>query len=124
MRFKRVLALCLAALMCAPCAGAELKNGDRGGSVLRVQDELYARGYLAEEGDGQYGQRTETAVMAFQQDNNLDPTGIVDDATYDLLVNSEDARMRKARQRLTELGYLGCSKEELVRHILEGGKQA
>jgi len=105
MRLKRILALCMAALMCAPCAGAELKKGDRGGSVLRVQDELYARGYLAEEGDGQYGQKTEDAVKLYQQEHQLDPTGIVDDATYDLLMNGDDVKVRKAQQRLSQLGY-------------------
>ena len=44
MQKKRILALCMAALICMPSASAELKKGDRGGGVLRVQDELFAQG--------------------------------------------------------------------------------
>ena len=35
-----------------------------------------------------------------------------------------DSLLKQLNEVVTELGYLGCSKEELVRHILEGGKQA
>lgn len=112
MRMKRVLALCLAALMCVPGAHAELKKGDRGGKVLQVQDELHARGYLEEEGDGQYGKKTEDAVKSFQEENEIEPTGVVDNQTYEKLINGEDAKLRKARQKLEALGYLESGAEE------------
>ena len=124
MHKKRILALCLAALMCAPCAQAELKKGDRGGGVLRVQEELYARGYLDEEGDGQYGSMTENAVKAFQTDSALEVTGVVDDETYELLINGEEAVMRKLLQQLTGLGYLDAGAEEITADALRRFQQA
>lgn len=124
MRMKRVLALCLAALMCAPCAQAELKKGDRGGGVLRVQDELFARGYLAEEGDGQYGSNTEAAVKAFQTDSALEVTGVVDDETYELLINGEEAVTRRLIEQLTGLGYLDAGAKEVTADALRLLQQA
>lgn len=124
MQIKRILALCLAALMCAPCAQAELKKGDRGGGVLRVQDELFARGYLAEEGDGQYGSMTENAVKAFQTDSALEVTGVVDDATYELLVNGEEAVLRRRIQQLAGLGYLDAEAKEITAEALSRLQQA
>lgn len=109
MRMKRVLALTMAALMCASTAQAELKKGDRGGKVLQVQDELHARGYLADEGDGQYGKQTEDAVKAFQQENELEATGVVDDETLDRLMNDGEASSRKAQKALEGLGYSDIS---------------
>ena len=123
MRMKRVLALCMAALMCASGAHAELKKGDRGGGVLRVQNELFARGYLEEEGDGQYGKMTAEAVKAFQQDNEIEPTGIVDDHTYNLLLNGEEAKSRKAKEKLVKLGYMG-KKDEITAEVIEKFQQA
>lgn len=124
MRIKRVLALCLAALMCASGAHAELKKGDRGGKVVQVQDELYARGYLQEEGDGQYGQRTEAAVKVFQSENELEVTGVVDDTTYEMLIHGEEAHRRKARERLVALGYLDAAAEEITIESIRKFQQA
>jgi len=105
MQMKRVLALAMAAMLCAGARAAELKTGDRGGSVLRVQNQLFAQGFLAEEGDGHFGRNTESAVRAFQQENGLEVTGVVDDATFELLLYSDAARMTEASERLSKLGY-------------------
>ena len=108
MQIKRIFAMVLAAMLCTGAQAAELKTGDRGGSVLKVQNELYARGFLTEEGDGRYGRNTESAVRAFQQENGLEATGIVDDETMNLLLYSGDALNRKLSDRLTKLGYLAA----------------
>lgn len=108
MQIKRIFAMVLAAMLCTGAQAAELKTGDRGGSVLKVQNELYARGFLTEEGDGRYGKNTESAVRAFQQENGLEATGIVDDETMNLLLYSGDALNRKLSDRLTKLGYLSA----------------
>ena len=106
MNIKRIIALTLSVMLLSGASAAELKKGDRGGTVLRVQNELYAQGYLAEEGDGRYGKATESAVSAFQQENGIEPTGVVDDETLNLLLYSETALRREAAQRLTGLKYM------------------
>lgn len=104
---KRVLALGLAVLICASSACAESLNvGARGGQVLKVQEELYAQGYLENEGDGQYGSKTAAAVSAFQQANGLEVTGVADEETIDMLLNGPAAALRRAQERLIGLGYL------------------
>ena len=124
MRMKRVLALCLAALLCASGAQAELKKGDRGGRVLKVQDELHARGYLEEEGDGQYGKNTEDAVKSFQKEHKIEPTGVVDDITYDKLLGGEEAKQRKAQQQLKGLGYLEHDADQTTAEAIAAFQQA
>ena len=62
-----------------------LKNGARGDEVTEVQEMLIAQGYLNEKADGFYGDNTEKAVKAFQEDNGLDATGLVGDGTYNAL---------------------------------------
>ena len=63
-----------------------LKNGSRGDDVQEVQEMLISSGYLDEgEADGIFGPKTEKAVLAFQQENALDATGIVGEGTYNAL---------------------------------------
>ena len=65
----------------------ELKIGDTGKDVEEVQKALKALGYdLGEFGaDGKYGKVTEEAIKAFQKANDLEITGVVDDATLNAL---------------------------------------
>ena len=65
-----------------------MKNGTRGDDVQKVQKMLISLGYLEEGGaDGIFGAKTEKAVLAFQQDNGLDATGMVGEGTYNALKN-------------------------------------
>ena len=111
MNIKRIIALGLSVMLLTGASAAELKSGSKGGSVLRIQNELFARGYLTQEGDGRYGKNTETAVRAFQQENGLEATGVVDEATMNLLLYSETALRREAAERLTKLKYLDNAKD-------------
>ena len=110
---KRVLALVMAALMCMPCASAkEMKVGSKGGSVMKVQEKLGRKGYLKDEADGVYGKGTAEAVKKFQKDNGLEPTGVADDATQEMLLSSEYASLEEIQFRLYELGYLDVKAED------------
>ena len=63
-----------------------IRRGARGDDVREVQEMLISSGYLEEGGaDGIFGAKTEAAVLAFQQDNGLDATGIVGEGTYNAL---------------------------------------
>lgn len=59
-----------------------LVDGSRGSDVQEVQKRLYNLGYYGGRFDGIYGAGTREAVKAFQRENGLQATGIVDEATY------------------------------------------
>ncbi|MDX1691530.1 MAG: peptidoglycan-binding protein [Acidimicrobiia bacterium] len=69
----------------APTIDPGLKVGDSGPAVVVVQVSLNDLGYGAGPADGIFGPKTETAVRAFQSDQGLDVTGIVDDHTASTL---------------------------------------
>ena len=67
-----------------------LSLGDRDGDdsiayIVFMQNRLIELGYLRDAADGVFGQNTETAVRAFQRNNNLPETGIADPATQQKL---------------------------------------
>ena len=66
------------------------QNGDFSEEVINVQQRLLELGYLGIQPTGFYGDLTEEAIKAFQAQNGLEATGILDDATYALLF-SENA---------------------------------
>ena len=58
------------------------RDGDDDGAyVVMLQNRLQELGYLGSGADGQYGAMTESAVILFQETNDLTPTGIADEAT-------------------------------------------
>lgn len=92
---KRVLAslvcgLTLVSMTVNGFAGELIKRGMRGDEVREVQELLVSAGYLPEDGaDGKFGPKTEQAVIAFQEKNGLDATGIVGDGTLHALREGE-----------------------------------
>lgn len=68
----------------------ELKEGDENYTVEEIQNRLIELNYLHAEATGYYGTVTAEAVKSFQEANNLEATGIVDEQTYSVLF-SEDA---------------------------------
>ena len=64
--------------------------------VVMLQNRLYELGYLSSAADGQYGQQTETAVLKFQENNGLTPTGIADDPTQIALYSPDATRAPEA----------------------------
>ncbi len=81
----------------------KLKLKDRGPRVKDVQERLLKIGYkLGPTGaDGNFGPLTWKAVKLFQQKNGLEPTGVVDDNTYRLLVH----KSYRLGERLLYLHY-------------------
>lgn len=71
-----------------PTPGHEtLRRGSKGAAVLELQADLNFFGYKDKYGDrlaldGSYGARTESAVKAFQKDNDLDQDGICGPLTW------------------------------------------
>lgn len=82
-------------------AVARLNEGVRRGSDERnivggLQDRLVALGYMTgaevATGPGIFGGKTENALKAFQRRNGLDPSGVLDAATYRKLHSSDAVR--------------------------------
>lgn len=97
---RRLLCCMLLLCMVSACAAAEIpcqcgqedclcfiQLGDEGPAVEFIQNMLTARGYLAPKDDASaFDEKTHLAVKRFQQDNNLSPTGMMDDETLTLLL--------------------------------------
>ena len=69
-----------------------LGTGSRGDKVTRLQERLKALGYYDGEIDGQFGQGTQEAVIAFQMKNGLDADGYAGEKTQALLDSDEAVR--------------------------------
>ena len=86
-----VLAI-LAMMIAAPAVAFEnVKRGDKGSTVQELQERLNELGYSVGTADGIFGGKSETAVKSFQQDNGLEATGVVDEATWEALFGVESA---------------------------------
>ena len=92
----------------------DLQSGDEGDDVLFLQTRLDNLRYFSGNLDGVYGEETREAVMAFQQDMGLEPTGIADVRTQVVLSAARYRRLRygstgddvrELQTRLTTLGY-------------------
>lgn len=89
---------------------------DAGAYVVMLQNRLQELGYLETGADGQYGGMTESAVVAFQENNDLTPTGIADDTTQSVLYSSSavpapassapDSNVLRVQQALTRWGFM------------------
>ena len=67
-----------------------LHNGSQGEKVWKLQERLQVLGYYTDAVDGQFGQGTRDAVIAFQQKNGLEADGYAGEETQRVLY-SEDA---------------------------------
>ena len=63
-----------------------LRKGAKGAFVKSVQQLLWMKGYAVGADDGDFGSKTEKAVMDFQNDHNLEVDGIVGIQTFEELI--------------------------------------
>ena len=64
-----------------------IQMGDEGHPVEAIQNQLVSQGYLAQNDDASiFDENTKMAVIAFQLENNLEATGMMDDDTLTLLL--------------------------------------
>lgn len=101
----------------------ELKNGDSGEAVMRLQRRLIALGYLTGQADGEYGGSTARAVRIFQYYNDLELDGRASVALQELLFSqqakapenpilaegSSGDAVKTLQQRLRILGFMNGS---------------
>ena len=98
---------------------ADVRLGDEGDAVSRVQLRLARLGYTANAADGKYGGSTARSLRIFQYYNGIDPTGIADVATQNALfaanakkpdnamltVGSSGDAVKRLQKRLRVLGF-------------------
>lgn len=60
-------------------------RGDRNDTVKEIQNMLIHLSYLNGKADGDFGKKTEDAVIAFQRDNNLAQTGVITETVYNAI---------------------------------------
>ena len=77
-----VLGLSLLVTTSTTLASPTLKTGSHGHDVMLLQQKLMEIGYAPGAADGVYGSGTERAVAAFQRDQNIHVTGVVNAATW------------------------------------------
>jgi cell wall-associated NlpC family hydrolase len=89
---KRILvigALLIGAWLSLPwgaALAAVYREGDSGQEILAVQQRLRSLGYAVGKQDGVFHPLTASAVRAFQQQQGLQATGVVDEGTYQKLM--------------------------------------
>ncbi len=62
-----------------------LRLGMRGSEVLKLQQRLQKLGYFKGEPDGDFGENTQTAVIAFQKRYGIEADGVVGGETWQIL---------------------------------------
>ena len=71
-----------------PADYVELRRGNRGSAVVRLQARLQALGYYTISVDGIYGSGTQTAVRRFQSRNGISANGVATVYTQQVLFSS------------------------------------
>ena len=66
-----------------------LHNGSQGEKVWKLQERLQELGYYTDVVDGQFGQGTKEAVIAFQKKNGLDADGYAGEETQKILYSDQ-----------------------------------
>lgn len=62
-------------------------NGDSHDDIFEIQEYLISLRYFNDDATGYFGDLTEAAIIAFQKANGLEPTGIADAETLEVLFN-------------------------------------
>ncbi len=109
------------------------RDGDDAGAyVVMLQTRLIALGYLTGSADGQFGDSTQTAVIAFQENNGLTPSGIADAMTQSVLYSSEaiiapekvgnkSADVQIVQAMLTQWGFMVGSADGIAGEATKAG---
>lgn len=78
-----------------PVPYTKLSKGSEGSAVRKLQTRLADLGYLNSEIDGNFGNKTKTAVQLFQKEAGLEVTGIADENTQIALFKDDAPKMSK-----------------------------
>lgn len=82
---KKCVSVVLILVLFSYVSAYALSKGSKGEDVVKLQQELINQGYLFGSADGDYGNKTASAVLAFQKATGLPETGEADDQTLQAL---------------------------------------
>ena len=99
---------------------SDLKSGDNGSEVKRLQNALIRLNYLDGEADGYFAAYTEAAVKYFQELNSLPVTGVADKATQDLAASGGVTADHPAF-KVVEKGDKGASVKAIQKKLIRMG---
>ena len=94
-----------------------LQKGSKGDDVIKLQNRLNDLGYSVGTADGDFGNKTKSAIEAFQKDNGLDVTGIADLETQELLFSDKVAN--KANKEADKLQAITKGIDYITDYALE-----
>ncbi|WP_207792111.1 peptidoglycan-binding domain-containing protein [Siccirubricoccus phaeus] len=83
------------------------RGGSASGTVRQAQEALNSRGFNAGTADGVWGPRTQEALTAFQQANNLEATGRLNAPTRQALNIGGGGEGRTAARAERDRAYMG-----------------
>lgn len=86
----------------APAGAGTLRYGDKGWEVKAVQQRLSDLGYPIGDPDQDFSTTTRAQVLAFQANEGLETTGIVDQGTRDSLAAAQPMPVAEVRTGATE----------------------
>ena len=98
----------------------ELRKGITGEDVLEVQNLLEKKGYPIKWKDGAFGDEVVTQIKAFQKENGLSQTGIVDNITLSKLKCNTEIPTPPISNDKVKIRYKDKVKE--VRRVLKDGE--
>ncbi|MBU6337849.1 MAG: peptidoglycan-binding protein [Acidobacteria bacterium] len=78
----------------------QLQRGSRGDPVVQAQQLLVAAGYETVKANGIFGDRTAAAVRAIQEGRELSPTGVLDGASWPVLLRKAGAKIARRNARI------------------------
>ena len=79
----------------------QLQRGSRGDPVVQAQQLLVAAGYDTVKANGIFGDRTAAAVKAVQEGRELAPTGVLDGASWPILLRKAGAKIARRNARIS-----------------------
>lgn len=80
---------------------ATLRFGNHNSAVMDLQRRLSSLGYFVGAIDGEFGERTRSAVLAFQADNHLETDGVFGPASREALKNAKPRPVSQKRAAAT-----------------------
>lgn len=97
-----------------------IRFGDAGEKVWELDQKLFVLGYLTDRPNDAFDLGTLEAVLKFQTDHHLEPTGTVDTKTWDTILGAQPSALKnkwlqfgdsgelvyQLDQKLQELGYI------------------
>lgn len=99
----------------------DVKLGDEGDAVVRVQRRLLTLNYTDQAADGNFGDNTRLALAAFQKAHNLPESGVADKATTDALFSAAAWRAERPVRRTLSEGDEGETVVEMQARLIEWG---